>query len=274
VNIVGDEDHRLPHLHEAADDVEVLEAGLEVEAAGGLVQQECIRIVDQRAPEQEPTLFTGGHGGEAAVFQFRHPELLHDVLGAGAVVGAELLMRPGVCARIVARQNDAQAAHVAPILVLKVVRDDAEVSPQVEDVPALLAEDAYRTALALDGIDVARQQLEQGRFTGAVGSEDGGLASGCDVERQVVEDEGAPTIGGDVLDLDDVLHGCGSYLDWGCGAAMRVVMEAAYAPGTCGCRSWTSMSVRASSHPYATSLTSTPPVISSLSRTGWPPSAS
>ena len=191
VNVVGDEDDGLPRLHEAANDVEVLKAGFEVEAAGRLVEQQRIGIADQRAAEQEPTLFTGGHGGEGTVFQLRHPEPLHDVLGAGAVVGAELLIRPGVRARIVARQDDAQAAHVAPILVLKIVRDDAEVGPQVEDVPALLAEDAYGTALALDGIDVARQQLEQGRFAGAVGSEDGGLASGRDVERQVVEDAGA-----------------------------------------------------------------------------------
>ena len=147
-----------------------------------------------------------------------------------AVVGAELLIRPGVRARIVARQDDAQAAHVAPILVLKVVRDDAEVGPQVEDVPALLAEDAYGTALALDGIDVARQQLEQGRFAGAVGSKDGGLASDCDVERQVVEDASAAAIGADVLDLDDVLHGCRSYLDCEYAAAVRAIMEAPYPP--------------------------------------------
>src|SRR4030095_12629625 len=105
---------------------------------------------------------------EGAVFQLCHPEPLHNVLGAGAVVSAELLMRPGVRARIVARQDDAQAADVAPILVLKIVRDDAEVSSQVEDVPALLAEDAYGTALALDGVDVPRQPLEQSRFAGRV----------------------------------------------------------------------------------------------------------
>ncbi len=212
VNVVGDEDDSLPRLHEAADDVEVLKAGLEVEAAGRLIQQQCIGIADQGAAEQEPALFPGGHRGEGAVFQLGHPEPLHDVLGTGAVVGAELLMRPGVRARIVAGQDDAQAAHVAPILVLKIVRDDAEVGPQVEEVPALLAEEPYGAALALDGIDIARQQLEQGRFAGAVGSKDGGLASDRDVERQVVEDAGAAPIGADVLDLDDVLHGCGSYL--------------------------------------------------------------
>jgi hypothetical protein len=138
--------------------------------------------------------------------------------------------------------------------VLKIVRDDAEVRPQVEDVPALLAEDAYGAALALDRIDVACQQLEQGRFAGAVGSEDGGLASSRDVERQVAEDTGVPAVGGDVLDLDDILHGCGSYLDLKYTAVVRAVMEAAYAPGKCACRTWVSMSVRASSHPCATSV--------------------
>ena len=168
VDVVGDEDDGLACLHEAADDVEVLKASLEVEAAGRLIQQQRIGIADQGAAEQEPALLSGGHGGEGTVFQLGHPEPLHDVLGAGAVVGAELLIGPGVGARIVARQDDAQAAHVAPILVLKVVGDDAEVGPQVEEVPALLAEEPYGAALALDGIDVARQQLEQGRFAGAV----------------------------------------------------------------------------------------------------------
>ena len=40
-----------------------------------------------------------------------------------------------------------------------------------------------------------------------------------------------PAIGGDVLDLDDVLHGCGSYLDLEYAATVRAVMDAAYPPG-------------------------------------------
>jgi hypothetical protein len=103
---------------------------------------------------------------------------------------------------------------VPQIFVLQIVRHHAEVGTQVPDVPALLAEEADVTARALDGIDLARQQLQQGRFAGAVGAEDGGMAAGGDVERQIIEDAGLPAIHSDVADLDDVLHMPCSRLAW------------------------------------------------------------
>ena len=57
------------------------------------------------------------------------------------------------------------------------------------------------------------------------------MASEGDVERQIIEDAGAAAIGADVLDLDDVLHGCRSYLDAEYAAIVTALMKAPYPPG-------------------------------------------
>src|SRR5262249_48491317 len=61
MNVMGDENDSLSIPHQAADNVEVLKAGFQIETAGGLVRHQCVGIVDQRPTKQEAALFASRH---------------------------------------------------------------------------------------------------------------------------------------------------------------------------------------------------------------------
>ena len=75
--------------------------------------------------------------------------------------------------------------------IVQIGGDDAELRPQLEHVPAILAEDADRRGERADSVGervlLQREQLDEGRFAGAVGPEDRGVLADGDRQRERVE---------------------------------------------------------------------------------------
>lgn len=220
VDVVGDQGDGLACLHQVADGVQVMEACSQVEAAGRLVEHEGLRVVDERAPEEKAALLAGGHSGVRLIFQPADAERVEYGVGTGGVVGAQHVVGRDVDAGVEARQQHVQAAGVAGVLALQVVRDDAEPAAQFPDVPALPAVEAHEAARGADRIQVAGQQLQKGGFASAVGAEDDGVLTLDEVQRQLVEHPRPATIDRGVFDLDYFLH------EWGLSFVGGVGMRA------------------------------------------------
>jgi hypothetical protein len=74
--------------------------------------------------------------------------------------------------------------------IVQIGRHDAHLRSQLEDIPAVAAEQANRwLAFAVhQGIQLQRQQPHQGRLARAVGTQNGGVFADVDGQREVVED--------------------------------------------------------------------------------------
>ena len=74
--------------------------------------------------------------------------------------------------------------------VMEIGGDDAELRSQIEDVPSAFAEDQYgrRSVFVAHRAVVVRQEAHQRRLPGAVGTDDGGVFSRLDRQREAVED--------------------------------------------------------------------------------------
>ncbi len=92
--------------------------------------------------------------------------------------------------------------QLALVAQQQLVRDDAESPAQLEQVPALLAEQAHVRVGRPHRIEIAGDELEERRLAGAVGPEDRGAPLRRDLERQAVEDARLAAIDGGVLDLE------------------------------------------------------------------------
>src|SRR5258705_10806252 len=74
--------------------------------------------------------------------------------------------------------------------MVQVGGDDAELRLQIEDVPAALAEDedGGRSVLVTHRPVIVREQADERRLAGAVGTDDRGVLARGDGEREAVED--------------------------------------------------------------------------------------
>ena len=203
LDAVGDQDEGLALGNQAAHQPDVLEAGLQVEAVGGLVQDEDVGVVDERARQQKPPLLPRGHLPEGGIRQAANAEHLHERVRARHLLGRVHLVGPDADAGVEARENDVPSAHVVGIGVVEFVGDEAQPRAQVPHVPALQAEEAHVRAVLLHGVDLAREEFEEGRLARAVGAEDGRVLPLGNGQGQVVEHARAPPIDGRVADVDD-----------------------------------------------------------------------
>ena len=106
--------------------------------------------------------------------QVRDFEQFHDFARLGLHLRCHRMVRPDSHAAEEAGEHDFVARVVARAHLHPVVGDDAEVMAQVEEAPRVAPQDAQRPGLGLqDGVEVARDQLDQGGFAAAVGTQDG-----------------------------------------------------------------------------------------------------
>ena len=132
-----------PHaLHEAvpADDVE---------AGRGLVEHERARIGDERPREQHAPRFAARHLVHQPPREMGRAHPFERFTGAPAHVVGDRAVSKDALRRDEAREHrrqpgDAPFAVAADEALMQIGRDDAELRPQLEDIPVVVAEDAHR----------------------------------------------------------------------------------------------------------------------------------
>ena len=72
---------------------------------------------------------------------------------------------------------------------------------KIKDVPVLLAQDPKVTSGAIEGVALARDQLDQGGFTAAVRAEDRNVLARADNEIQAVKSQTRAPLHGDIFEF-------------------------------------------------------------------------
>ena len=204
VNMVRHEHNGLPSINQTSDNVEVLHTRFHVEAAGRLIEDQDAGLMDERPSQQEPALFAGGHFREHPVFEMPDAQLLDNLRGSRPILLAELLMPVHSEARIAAGQHDIGPACFVQILVLQIMRDNAEPGAKRPHIPPVLPKKAHVTAVAMDRMDLSGQHLQERGFPGAVRTEDHSVASLWNYKRQIAQHFGVASIDGNMVELDKV----------------------------------------------------------------------
>jgi hypothetical protein len=101
-----------------------------------------------------------------------------------------------------ARKHDVESDQLALMPQQELVGNDAEPPPQREQVPALFAEQAHVRVGRPHRVEVARDELEQRRLAGTVGSEDRGAPPHWNLEREAIEHTRLAPVDGGVLDRE------------------------------------------------------------------------
>ena len=76
--------------------------------------------------------------------------------------------------------------------MLKVVRDHAQSLANIPDVPPFFAKEPDMRLIIRNWMDLARQQLQKGRFPGTIGTEDGDVLTLLEGQRKVGETQVSP----------------------------------------------------------------------------------
>ena len=86
--------------------------------------------------------------------------------------------------------------------MLKIVRHHTQSFTNIPHVPPFFAKYSDARRVIRDRMDLAGQQIQESRFPGAIGTEDGDVFTHLDGQREVIEDTGVPPIGRHPFDLD------------------------------------------------------------------------
>ena len=178
--------------------------GAQIEAGGGLVEHQRLRIVHQGARDQDAARLAARHLIGIALRQVGDFEQLHHLARLLFHGGRDRVMRPDADAAEEAREHDFVARVVARAHLHPVVGDDAENVAQVEEAPLVAPQNAHAPGLVLEHrVQVARDQFDERRFAAPVGAEDGGVLALRDVQGDRVQGDALVAAHRDVVQFDE-----------------------------------------------------------------------
>src|SRR5210317_217867 len=101
-------------------------------------------MMHQCPAEQTASLLPGGHRPQGSGSEFCDAELLQDVVGSGNLLRVDPMPEISVNAdaREETREDDFERSRHGPVTLLQILRNDADVTAQLPDIPSLAAEDA------------------------------------------------------------------------------------------------------------------------------------
>ena len=190
-DVAGDED-RFAHVAQLFEERFHFEASAGVEAAGGFVEDQHRRVVDERFGQAEPLLHAAGEAVDEVVALVGEVEQLEHVADDGFAAAARDLV------------GDGEEVQELPDLHAVV---HAEVVGHVADAFAD-ADRVARDAVAVDGAFAGggaeqRGQEADGRaFAGAVGADEAEHLAGADLEIQVRHGDEFAVDLGEVAEFD------------------------------------------------------------------------
>jgi hypothetical protein len=106
-------------------------ASLQIKPAGGLIQKQRARPVNQCAAKQQAALLAGGHLAEGPVAQFSDAQLGQYLPGMPDLLVSWLHAGPQVNAGKKSGKNHAHARGVRQIILLQVSGNDAEMRTEL-----------------------------------------------------------------------------------------------------------------------------------------------
>ena len=180
VVLVGDHDDRLAGVVELAEHLHDLVAGLGVEVAGGLVGQDDVGVVDQRAGDRDALLLAAGELGRAVV----EPVVQADQPGQ---LQGPLLDRRGDLAAALVGQRELDVLDDR-VLLDQVVRLEDEADVAAPDLGQLVVAELGDVAVAEDvlaagGSVEAAEQVEHRALARARGAHDGDVLALIEIDR-------------------------------------------------------------------------------------------
>ena len=190
-DVAGDED-RLAHRAQLFEQRLHFEPGPRVEAAGGLVEDQHGRVVDERFGQAEPLLHAARQAVDEVVALVREVEQLQHVADDGFAAAARNLV------------GDGEEVQELPDLHAVV---DAEVVGHVADALAD-ADRVARDAVAVDGAfagggpEQRGEEANRGALAGAVGADEAEHLAGADLEIQVLDGDEFAVDLGEVAEFD------------------------------------------------------------------------
>lgn len=134
-------------LSELAHGFAQLQLRANVEGVAGLVEEQRLRFVDQRAGNQGALGFAGGHLGHGALREVGDAEALERGLRARQVAGIGMVMRENARAAEESGQHYVASGGVRGAGSEQIRRDDAQQGAQLENVPALAPENRNGAAV-------------------------------------------------------------------------------------------------------------------------------
>ena len=172
---MGGEEDGFALVLEALDDLADLHAAERIEAAGGLVEDQQVGIVDQRLGQADALLHALGVGLDGALAGVFQLDQLEQLVNAAVRLGA----------------RDAEDARVEAEQFLG--GEELVVVGQLGQVADALAGDglahvhAEQEGGAAGGVDEAQQHVHGGGLAGAVGAEKAKDFAGADAQVEVVD---------------------------------------------------------------------------------------
>jgi hypothetical protein len=202
--MVGHENQADAIARELAEDLAEVVDGAEIEARGRFVEDERLRVVNERSADEDAAGFSGRHLVGGAVGEMGDFEEVEHVTRFALHLGGDFVPWPDADAAEEAGEDDLVTGVVAGAELHPVVGDDAELTAEIVDMPSVAAEDFEAPGFGLETrIEFAGDQLDEGRFAGAVRAQDHDVFALGDGEGDVVEDGLVAALDGDVLEIEE-----------------------------------------------------------------------
>src|SRR6266404_5763235 len=158
-----------------------------IEAVARLIEHQRLRIVHERARDQNPLRLAGRHFRDGAVCEMWDSKPLEHGVGAHPVRGLDSLVIEDACTAEETGENDFAAARLARAVGHQVVRYDAEHGAQLEDVPSVAAQNRHRGFFPDDRIALARNGFDERGLAAAVRAQYRDVLARFDAQAEVIE---------------------------------------------------------------------------------------
>lgn len=199
---MGDEEDAKSGAGKLAHDVAKFELTSDVEGVAGLVEEQCLWVVNQGASDERAFGFTGRHFEDRAIRKMGDAHAGQGVVRAGVMFGMRLVIGENAGAAEEAGKDDVETGGIGGASREEIGGDDAEGRAEFEDIPERAAQDGDRGIFALKRVALAREGLDEGGFAGAVGAEDADMFADSDAKRQAVEGDVLAAKDSDVLQVE------------------------------------------------------------------------
>lgn len=192
-DVVRDQEDAQAGLHQFAHRFAQLQLRANVEGVAGLVEEERVRLVDQRAGNQRALGFAGGHLGHGARREVGDAEALERGLCSRQMHRIRMVMRENARAAEESGEHHVASCGIGGAGSEQVRRNDAQERAQFENVPALAAEDRNRGAVFClifgwrQRIALAGDRFDERGFAAAVWPQDADVLSRGDLQIYFTE---------------------------------------------------------------------------------------
>src|SRR5882762_9871716 len=158
-----------------------------IEAVARLIEHQRLRIVHQRARNQNAFGLARRHFRDGAFGEMSDSKPLEHGVGAHPVRGLDRLVIEDAGAAEETGENDFAAARLARAVGHQVVRYDAEDGAQLEDVPSVEPQNRHRGFFPDDRIALARYGFDQCGLAAAVRAQDRDVFARFDAQAEVIK---------------------------------------------------------------------------------------